>query len=89
MHFLVLNTFKYLSKTKFSLCPFFLLNILFIYISNVTPFPISPNPRAPYPFPPHPASPTHPLNPITPPSNPPTLGYRAFPGPRASFPIDA
>jgi hypothetical protein len=64
----------------------FLLNILFIYISNVIPFPSFPskNPLSP---------PLYPLltNPPTPTSWPwhfRTLGHRAFKGPRDSSPID-
>jgi hypothetical protein len=63
----------------------FLLDIFFIYISNVIPFPSLPS-RNP-PSPPHSLLP----NPPTPASWPwhsPTLGHRAFIGPRASPPID-
>jgi hypothetical protein len=71
----------------------FLLDIFFIYISNVIPF-IIPAHRTPLS---HPTSsffyegvpPTHPTTPATPPLHSPTLCHQAFTGTRASSPIDA
>jgi hypothetical protein len=67
------------------LCLF--LDIFFIYISHVIPFPGSPSKNSLPPFP-SPCSPTHSL-PASWPWHSPTLGHQAFTGPRASPPIDA
>jgi hypothetical protein len=66
---------------------FFSLNILFIYISNIIPFPGLPS-RTPFPIPLPTASPppTHPLPPSHPPWHSPTLGHRTPSGPRAITP---
>ena len=69
------------------------LDIFFIYISNVIPFPTSPLPETPYHILPlllWGYSLTHPQTPISPPSIPLHWGiYLAFTGPRTSPPIDA
>ena len=72
----------------------FLLDILFIYTSNVITFPGFPS-KTPLYHPPPPASmkvfphpPIHASTLISPPWNSPTLGHQAFTGPRASPPID-
>jgi hypothetical protein len=64
---------------------FFLFDVLFIYISNVTPFPSFPsgNSLSHLPSP----SPIHPSTLSSPPWYSPTLGHRAFTGPRVSPPI--
>jgi hypothetical protein len=64
---------------------FFLLDISFIYISNVIPFPGFPSKKNPNAHPAH--QPIH-LLPLPGPGIPPTLGHRAFTGPRVSPPID-
>jgi len=68
------------------------LDTFFIYTSNIIPLPCFPS-RHPLSHPPAPASmrvlphpPTLPPPPL--PWQPPTLGHQAFPGPRASLPID-
>ena len=70
---------------------FFLLDILFIYISNVIPFPGF-HFRKPLSYSPLPCFlrvlPHHPPPPITPPQHPPMLGHQTSTGPRASPPID-
>jgi hypothetical protein len=83
---------KYTHKFRYIIS--FLFDILFIYISNVIPFlfPPSANPLS-HPLAsmrvlPH--SPTHsPTHPLPPPWHSPTLGHRAYTGPRPSPPIDA
>ena len=71
---------------------YFLLDIFFIYISNVIPFPGLPS-ENPFSPPPSPAYMRIPLCPPTHSCLPalafPTLGPWAFTGPRASPPIDA
>lgn len=66
----------------------FLLDLIFIDISSVIPFPgFSPTPETPY----HILLLGAPFNPPTPPILPrhsPTLGHQAFTGPRVSLPID-
>ena len=70
----------------------FFFDIFFIYISNVIPFPGSPEVPYPIPLPPPPASmrvfPHLPIHSHLPPWHSPTLGHQAFTGPRASPPID-
>jgi hypothetical protein len=61
----------------------FLLDIFFIYISNFIPFPGFPS-ESPHPLP----LLTNPPSPASLPWHSPTLGHRAFIGPRASPPID-
>jgi hypothetical protein len=64
---------------------YFLLDIFFIYISNVIPFPSFPS-QLPYPLPPPPApQPTYSHSWSW---HSPILGHRSFTGPRASPPID-
>jgi hypothetical protein len=69
----------------------FLLDISFIYISNVIPFLSSQLPEIPYPI----SSPwfyegvPHPPTPTSLSSNSPALGHWAFTGPRTSPSIDA
>jgi hypothetical protein len=65
---------------------YFLLNIFFIYISNIIPFPDFPseNPYSLHPFPAH--QPTHSASWSW---HSPTLGHRTFTRPKASPPIDA
>ena len=64
---------------------FLLLDIFFIYTSNVIPFPSFPS-ENPHPLPPPPApQPTHSHSWFW---HSPILGRRAFTGPRASPPID-
>jgi hypothetical protein len=80
------------SDSFFFMLSHFLLDILFIYISNVIPFP-NPLPETHYPIP-SPLllwgwTPTHPPTPASLPLHSSTLGHRAFMGPRASSPIDA
>ena len=66
----------------------FLLDIFFIYILNVIPFPSFPSEKHPPPSPPpFPCSPTHPL-PKSWPWHSPAWGHRAFIRPRASPPSD-
>jgi hypothetical protein len=68
----------------------FFLVILFIYIPNVIPLPGFPF-LNPYTIPPLPASMrvlSDLLTPTSPSSKSPTLGHRAFTGPRAAPPID-
>jgi hypothetical protein len=74
------------------------LDTLFIYISNVIPFPdftshLLPQNSLSYPcsscFYESVLQPTHPPTPTSLPSNSPTLGHQAFTGPKASSPIDA
>jgi hypothetical protein len=64
----------------------YVLDIFFIYSSNVIPFPSFPseNPLSPPPLPLFPNPPT----PSSWPWHSPTLGHRTFTGPRASPPID-
>jgi hypothetical protein len=65
---------------------YFLLDIFFIYISNVIPFLVSPL-KTSYSLPLPPAhQPTHSCFLVL--ANSPTLGYQALTGPRASPPID-
>jgi hypothetical protein len=71
---------------------YFLLDISFIYISNIIPFPCSPPPRIHLSHPPSPwfyegaPPPTHSCLPAWP---SPMLGPQAFTGPRASPSTDA
>jgi hypothetical protein len=70
---------------------FFLLDIFFIYISNAITFPGPPSLEISYSTLHLPASMRvfpHPHTSSSPPSHSPTLGHRAFTGPRASSPID-
>jgi hypothetical protein len=69
---------------------FYLLDIFFIYISNVVPFPGSPLlAKPPIPLPPPPASVrVLPPTPASLPWHSPTLGHRTFIGPKTSAPID-
>ena len=72
---------------------FVLLDIFFIYISNVIPFPRSPS-ENPLSNPPSPCfykgvPSTHSPTPASLSWHSPTLGHPAFTGPRASPPIDA
>jgi hypothetical protein len=72
------------SSLPFFFLSYFLLDIFFIYISNLIPFPASPSPSHPLPASmdvfPHPSTHSHlPL---------PILGLQAFTGPRAFPPID-
>jgi len=70
--------------------PFFLLHLLFIYISNGSLF-LGSLPETPYPIIPPPASMRvlpHPLPPTPTPWHSSTLGRRGFPELRASSPID-
>jgi hypothetical protein len=64
---------------------FFWLDIFFIYMSNVIPFPVFPceSPPSPTPY-----QLTNPPTPASWPWHSPTLGHRAFTGPRVSPPID-
>jgi hypothetical protein len=71
------------------------LDILFIYISNVIPFPGFPS-GSPYPIPPSlcfyevlPYPSIHSPTPASPPWHSPTLGHQISTGPRVSPPIDA
>ena len=71
----------------------FLLDILFIYISNVIPFPDSlptRNPISPSPLlmPLWGCDPSHPPTTASPERHSPSLGHQAFIGPRASSPLD-
>jgi hypothetical protein len=71
----------------------FLLDISFIYSSNVIPFPGFPSGNPPIPSPTFPCfyegvPPPHPPTPISLPWHSPTLGYQDFTGPRVSPPID-
>jgi hypothetical protein len=69
----------------------FLLDIFFIYVSNVIPF-FGPPPENPYPFPSPPATMRvfpHPPILASLPWHSPTIGHQAFTGPRVSPPIDA
>jgi hypothetical protein len=61
----------------------FLLDIFFIYISNVVPFPSFPSEKSPIlsPIPLLPDPPT----PASWPRHSPILGHRTFTGPRASY----
>jgi hypothetical protein len=87
----------FIKNINFFFCCFilcFLLDILFIYVSNFSPFLPSP-PETLYIILPPPASrrvlthpPTHPPTITSPPWHSPTLMNQAFTGPRASPPID-
>jgi hypothetical protein len=81
-----MNKKEFFTNSIFSL----LLDIFFIYISNFMPFPGFP-PKGPYSIPPPPHPPLWSPNPPTFASlswHSPTLGHRAFTGPRTSPPID-
>jgi hypothetical protein len=80
--------FILISASSPSFALFFLLDIFFIYISSVIPFPGFSSEKHPTPIP-------SPLPLLTNPPTPnswalhfPTLGHRAFIGQRASPPID-
>ena len=82
---------KILDSNIFFIRTNFLLDIFFIYISNVIPFPGFP-PGKPLSYPCSPASMrvlSHPLTPASLLWHSPTMGHRAFTGPRASPPTDA
>jgi hypothetical protein len=68
----------------------FLLDIFFIYISNLIPFPSFPseNPLSPLHLPASMRIVTHPPTSASLPWYSPTLGHQAFTGPRDSPPID-
>jgi hypothetical protein len=80
--------FLYCLFCLIDLCSFiyFLLNVFFIYISNVILFP-SFTSKTPYPSAPAPLLTNQPT-PASWPWHSPTLEHRAFTGPRASSPID-
>jgi hypothetical protein len=69
-------------------CSFSLLDIFFIYISNVIPFPGFPSEKHPIPIPSTLPLLTNPPTPASWPWHSPTRRHRAFIGPRASPPID-
>jgi hypothetical protein len=91
------TTVYWFSNLHTSLTMFFQIFYWVIYLFTfqmLSHFPILP-PETPYPIFPPPASmrvfphpPTHPHTPASPPSHSPSLGHRAFTGPRASSPTD-